>query len=437
VTNCTTKTIEFSPIKSKKVTADFAGGDITSDAGVLLLREIDKKLGFTESLSGVIPDLRDASYCDHSILTMLRQRIYGLALGYEDLNDHDYLRKDIAFQTAVGKEEALASKPTLSRFENSVDRSVIVAMNKLLLETFIKTHQSPPKELILDFDATDDLIHGHQEFRHYHGYYREYCYMPLYIFCGEHLITSFLRPSNIDGAKHSWAVLALLVKRLRKEWPEVKIIFRGDCGFNRHQIFDWSEKHNVYYVVGQPSNNILQNRVTDLKIAVAEDYNISNEKQRTFAEFNYAAKTWKKERRIIVKAEHNYLGDNTRFIVTNLSEEAQVLYDDIYCARGNMENMIKQQQLDLFADRTSCHKWFANQFRLLLSGCAYTLILALKNAALRATDLANAYCGNIRLKLFKIGAVIISNTRRIKFMLASHFPYQDLFRQISAKLCSG
>ena len=437
MTNCTAKQIEFSPLKQKKITANFAGGYITSDAGVILLREIDKKLKFTENLSKLMPDQRDQSYCDHSILTMLRQRIYGLALGYEDLNDHDYLRKDIAMQTAVEQEGLLASKSTLSRFENSIDRKVIIEINKLLVETFIKSFTKPPKQLILDFDTTDDLIYGHQEFRHYHGYYREYCYTPLYVFCDKHLLTCFLRPSNLDGATHTWAILALLVKRLRETWPKVKIIFRADCGFCRHRIFNWCEKHDVYYIVGQPGNNVLQTKISNLKNKVAKKYNKSMEKQRMFTEFYYAAATWKRERRIIAKIEHNNLGENTRFIVTNLPNVKHEVYEDIYCARGNMENRIKQQQLDLFADRTSCHKWWPNQFRLLLSGCAYTLIIALQEITLKATELVTAQCHSIRLKLFKIGAVIIYNTRRIKFMLPSAFAYQDLFIKIGTKLCPG
>jgi hypothetical protein len=382
MTNCNLKAIHFSPFKGKKIVVNFDGGDITSDGGLLLLRETDKKLGLTKELSKILPDSRHQSYCNHGILEMLRQRIYGLALGYEDINDHDSLRKDIMLQTAVGYAKELASKSTLSRFENSINREVIVAMNKLLVEIFIASFSKPPKELILDFDTTDDIIHGHQEFRHYHGYYREYCYLPLYVFCKEHLLASFLRPSNVDAATHAWAILALLVKRLRQEWPGVKIIFRADCGFCRYRIFKWCEKNNVDYIVGLPGNNKLQILAKDIKEQVINNYNETGEIQRQFSEFHYAAGTWSKERRVIVKAEHTMLGENTRFIVTNLDGDTQKLYDNVYCARGDMENRIKQQQLDLFSDRTSCHRWWANQFRLMLSGYAYVLFTAMKNLAL-------------------------------------------------------
>jgi len=435
MTNCNSKAIRFSPLKGKKVAANFAGGEITSNAGGLLLREIDKKLGLTKELSKLLPDSRHQSYCEHSIESMLRQRIYGMAMGYEDVNDHDYLRKDIAMQTYVESEKDLAGRSTLSRFENSIGRETIVEMNKQLVEIFIKSFKKPPKELILDFDATDDKIYGNQEFRHYHGYYREHCYLPLYVFCEEHLLASFLRPANVDGAKHSWAVLSLLVKRLRREWPEVKIIFRADCGFCRHKIFNWCEKHNVNYIVGLPGNNILQNISCEIRQQVADQFTIDQQKQREFSEFYYAASTWKNKRRVIVKAEYNALGANTRYIVTNLTEDAKDLYDDMYCARGDMENRIKEQQLDLFADRTSCHKWWANQFRLMLSGFAYTLLMALKNTALKATEFTKAQCSTIRLKLLKIGAVVIRNTRRIKFLASSSYPYQDLFIKITQKLC--
>lgn len=436
MTNYNPKPIHFSPFRGKKIAVNFDGGDITSDGGLLLLRETDKKLGLTKELSKILPDSRHQSYCDHSILEMLRQRIYGLALGYEDINDHDFLRKDIMLQTAVGYDKELASKSTLSRFENSIDREVIVAMNKLLVEIFIASFSKPPKELILDFDATDDVIHGHQEFRHYHGYYREYCYLPLYVFCKEHLLASFLRPSNVDAATHAWAILALLVKRLRQEWPGVKIIFRADCGFCRYRIFNWCEKNNVNYIVGLPGNNKLQILAKDIKEQVINNYNEMGEKQRQFSEFHYAAGTWSKERRVIVKAEHTMLGENTRFIVTNLDGDTQKLYDKLYCARGNMENCIKQQ-LDLFSDRTSCHRWWANQFRLMLSGYAYVLFTAMKNLALKGTELAKAQCHTIRLKILKIGAVVIRNTRKVKLLLSSSYPYQDLFQQIANKLCPG
>lgn len=433
--NCNTKNISFSPRKGRKIEINFEGGDITSDAGILLLQELDKKLGFTTSLSKQINDPRDKRYIDHTVEEMLRQRIYGLALGYEDLNDHNDLRKDIALQTAVGKDVALASAPTLSRFENSATRELAVEINKNFVESFIASYKKAPKELILDFDPTDDLVHGHQENRYYNGYYKSYCYLPLYVFCEDHLLVSYLRPCNIDGAKHAWAILSLLVKRLRQEWPEVKIIFRGDGGFCRDRMLRWCDKHAIGYITGIAGNSRLQKASKNIQTQAVEQFEQTQEKQKLFDELSYAAKSWNKERKIIVKAEYSVRGANTRFIVTNLSGTPQKLYENGYCGRGDMENRIKEQQLDLFADRTSCHDWWANNFRLLLSGCAYVLMSALRRMILKGTELAKAQCGTIRLKLFKIGAVIIRNTRTIKFLLSSAYPYKDLFMKIAARLC--
>ncbi len=435
MTNCTIENIYFSPSKRRKIEVNFKGGDVTSDAGILLLRQMDKKLGFTNALAKHVPDERDQSYTDHSVESMLMQRIYGLASGYEDLNDHHTLRKDIGFQTAVGCDTDLASVSTLSRFENTATRSLAVDITKQCVETFIDSYGAKtPTELILDFDPTDDKIHGNQEKKHYHGYYNSYCYLPLYVFCEDQLLVSYLRPCNIDGAKHAWAILALLVKRFRQQWPEVKIIFRADGGFCRDRIFRWCDNYNVGYITGMGSNNRLLTASADLRTKAAEEFEQTQEKQKLFGEFKYAAKTWKYERRIVVKAEHTNKGANPRFIVTNLSGNSQKLYEKTYCGRGNMENRIKEQQLDLFADRTSCHAWWPNQFRLLLSGCAYILISALRRTVLKGTELAKAQCGTLRLKLFKIGAVIIRNTRKVKFFLSSAYPYQKLFINIARKL---
>jgi hypothetical protein len=270
-------------------------------------------------------------------------------------------------------------------------------------------------------------VHGEQEGRFFHGYYREYCFLPLYVFCKDQLLVSYLRPSNQDAAKHTWAILALLVKRLRKEWPGVKIIFRGDSGFCRHRMFSWCERHDVKYIVGIGKNNNLLKITQELQTQAEQNYQAFQEKQRLFSEVNYAAGSWRISRRVLVKAEYTSQGANPRFVVTNLTGHPQFLYDEIYCARGEMENRIKEQQLDLFADRTSCHDWWANQFRLLLSSSAYILISGIRRLALSSTELSRAQCGTIRLKLFKIGAVIIRNTRRIKFLLSSSYPYQDLF----------
>jgi len=434
MTNCTTKNIYFSPSKRRKIEVNFKGGDVTSDAGILLLREVDQKLGFTKALANHIEDERDQRYVDHSVESMLAQRIYGLALGYEDLNDHATLRKDIGFQTAVGCDAALASAPTLSRLENKANRALAVDITRQGIEAFIDSFSKPPTELILDFDPTDDKIHGNQEKKHYHGYYNSYCYLPLYVFCEDQLLVSYLRPCNIDGAKHAWAILSLLVKRFRQRWPGVKIIFRGDGGFCRDRMLRWCDKHEVGYVTGMSSNNRLLTASADLRTKAAKEFEQTQEKQKLFGEFQYAAKTWEANRRIIVKAEHTDKGPNPRFIVTNLSSDPQELYEQTYCGRGDMENRIKEQQLDLFADRTSCHAWWPNQFRLLLSGCAYMLISALRRTILKGTELAKAQCGTIRLKLFKIGAVVLRNTRKVKFFLSSAYPFQSLFTNIAQKL---
>ena len=356
-------------------------------------------------------------------------------MGYEDGNDHITLRKDPGFQTAINCDYDLASASTLSRFENSVSRKTIVEINKTFVETFIASFKKEPKELILDFDPTDDPIHGHQENRHYNGYYESYCYLPLYVFCGEQLLVSYLRPCNIDGAKHAWAILSLLVKRFRQKWPNVKIIFRGDSGFCRHKMLEWCDKNNVGYIVGIAKNNRLLKLSATLRTEASVLCEQTEKKQRLFREFQYAAKSWKHRKRIIIKAEHTLFGANPRFIVTNLEGDPQKIYEEIYCARGDMENRIKEQQLDLFAGRTSCHEWWANNFRLLLSSCAYVLMSGIRRIALKGTSLSKAQCGTIRLKLLKIGAIIIRNTRRIKFLLSSSYPYQDLFCKIHHKLC--
>ncbi len=293
-------------------------GEVTSDAGVLLLREVDRKLGLTKEFSKHLADPRNPLFVEHTTLQMLRQRVYGLCLGYEDLNDQQTLRNDTAIQSAVEKDSQLASPPTLCRFENRGDRMAAIAFHKILVDQFISSHKSAPTELILDFDATDDRVHGNQVGRFFHGYYEDYCFLPLYVTCGDQLLASYLRPSNIDGAKHAWAIAALLVKRLRKEWPDVKIIFRGDSGFCRHQMLTWFESNNVKYIVGIPSNAVIKRQTNDLILKAEEEFKKTNLKQKIFSETNYAAKTWNADRRVIVKAEHTDLGANTRYVVTNL-----------------------------------------------------------------------------------------------------------------------
>jgi hypothetical protein len=416
------------------VEASFRGGDITSDGGVLLLQQADRRLGLTEAIARVLRDPRRRASCDHDLVSLLRQRVYGLALGYEDLNDHATLRRDLAIQTAVGRDTDLASAATLCRWENRADRQAAWQMHEVLVDRFIASFRRPPRKLILDFDATDDPVHGKQEGRFFHGYYDHYCFLPLYVFCRDQLLVSYLRPSKIDAAKHAWAILALLVKRLRQAWPQVKIIFRGDSGFCRWRMLSWCERHGVGYIVGLAKNARLNALTATLQREAADCCAATGTNVRWFTDLRYAAASWNRKRRVIAKLEHSAKGGNPRYVVTNLEGDGQHLYEQLYCARGEMENRIKEQQLDLFADRTSCHHWWPNQFRLLLSSLAYTLLEAIRRLALQGTELARAYVGTIRLKLLKIGAVILRNTRRIRFLLASACPYQKLFFHVAARL---
>ena len=437
MTNCTQITLEFPAVKRRKVEGAFSGGDISSDGGLLLLRQIDSRLGLLKAANAVIPDPRDARYVQHEQLTLLRQRVYALCQGYEDLNDHDQLRKDPAFQTAVEQAQVLGSSPTLCRLENRADRKSAMALHQVLLDQFIASFDTPPEELILDFDATDDRVHGLQEGRFFHGYYDHYCFLPLYVFCGDQLLVSYLRPSRIDGAKHAWAILALLVKRLRQVWPDVRIILRADSGFCRHRMLRWCERQGVGYIVGLARNSRLQAMIESEFKKLDKQFEELNAKQRQFLDLRYGAHSWKRQRAVIAKLEITELGRNPRFIVTNLNGDAQALYDEVYCARGEMENRIKEQQLGLFADRTSAHYWWANQFRLLLSSLAYVLMESIRRLALTGTELARAQVGTIRLKLLKVGAIILRNTRRIRFLLSSAYPYQKLFQTVAARLAPG
>ena len=436
MTDCTQGSFGFPACRKRSVEVDFSGGAVSSNGGVLLLRAADRRLGLSAAAAGVLRDPRAPGRCRHSALAQLRQRLYGLALGYEDLNDHDELRHDLALQTAVDRVAALASAPTLCRFEHWANRATAVALNRVLIEQFIAPFAAPPAEIVLDFDATDVPVHGRQEGRFFHGYYDHHCFLPLYVFCGEQLLVAYLRPSKIDAAKHSWAILALLVKRLRQAWPAVRLTLRGDSGFCRPRLLAWCERHAVGYIVGLAKNPRLaalaEPWLVDAKAGFAE----TGDKQRRFGEFHYAAKTWTVERRVITRIEHDRLGANPRYVVTNLPGAPEALYKELYCARGDMENRIKEQ-FELFADRTSCHKWWPNQFRLLLAGLAYSLLTAVRRLGLRGTELARAQAGTIRLKLLKIGAVIWRNTRRIRFCLSSACPDKHLFMAVAQRLTAG
>ena len=435
--NCTPTTMEFSPLNRKKIEASFTGGSIGSDGGILLLRELDKRLGLTKKISRQIKDTRHPSYIQHSIETLLKQRVYAIACGYEDVNDHDQLRQDHCFQLGVGREMNLASSATLSRFENAIDRKSLVAISQEMVEHFIRQHNTPPKEISLDFDPTDHTIYGHQADRHYHGYYKDYCYLPLHVFCKEHLLVSLLRPSNLDASRYAGAILKLLVKRFRQVWPNVKILFRGDSAFTRKFIFSWCERHQVDYISGMAGNQCLQRLAKPWVDKAEKAYKSTDQKQRLFGELLYAAGSWSRQRRVIVKAEHHEKGDNLRFVVTSLPHDPNTVYSDYYCPRGNMENGIKQLKLDFYSDRNSCQAFLANQCRLLLSSLAYILLTELKSVNGKVTTLTKAYGRTVRLKLLKIGVVILKNTRHIRFLLASHHPYQNDFRRIATSLNSS
>ena len=437
MTECTQETFDFPPCKRRRVQASFDGGAVTSDGGVMLLRQADRVMGLTEAVGRALVDPRRRASCEHDLLSLVRQRIYGLALGYEDLNDHQSLRTDEALQTAVERDTVLASASTLCRFEGRADRATAWALHEVLIEQFITSFKHRPKKLVLDFDATDDAVHGKQEGRFFHGYYDHYCFLPLYVFCRDQLLVSYLRPSKIDGAKHAWAILSLLVKRLRQAWPKVRIVLRADSGFCRWRMLRWCERHNVDYIVGIAKNARLDRLSAPLHGEAAAAFEAKGTKVRRFTDFPYAANSWDRARRIIARIEHGDKGANPRYVVTNVAGEAKRLYDKLYCARGDMENRIKEQQLDMFADRTSCHRWWPNQLRLLLSSLAYTLLEGLQRLALHGTSLARAYVGTVRLKLLKIGAVIVRNTRRVRLLLSSHYPHQELFAIVFARLVPG
>lgn len=439
MTECNREPLLFSSLNRQQIVADFDGGHLTSDGGGLLLREADRALHLTQRLADCLTDPRDPAKVIHDQRTMLAQRIQGIALGYEDLNDHDTLREDPLMAVLADKtpdpEDPLASAPTLCRFENRIDRKALAQMAEVFVETFIASHRCPPKQLVLDFDATDDRVHGGQEGRFFHGYYDGYCFLPLYVFCEDQLLVAYLRPSNIDASKHTRAILKLLVRRLRQAWPKVRIIVRGDSGFCRWRTMRWCEKHDVYYVFGLARNKVLSRMAEPFMNRAERAFEQTGRKQRRFHEVRYAAKTWDRKRRVIVKAERLPQGPNTRFVVTNLPgrRPAQV-YDGLYTARGDMENRIKEQQLHLFADRTSCHAFLANQFRLLLASAAYVLVDHLRRTTLKGTELACAQVATIRLKLFKVAARVRTSVRRVVFHFSSSYPYQRLLRQIVARL---
>jgi Transposase DDE domain group 1 len=438
MTQCNRQPLLFSNIGRKKIVGDFNGGDITSDGGLPLLREVDRKIGLIDAINKAVDDPRCPSLTEHEQRTILTQRILAIAAGYEDLNDHQTLRDDTILKALTDRKlkrnqkegDPLASPSTLCRLENRVTRRDLARMANVLVEQFVASHDSPPEELVLDFDATDDLVHGNQEKRFFQGYYDHYCFLPLYVFCGEQLLVAYLRPANIDAAKHSLAILKLLVDRFRKVWPNVRIIFRGDSGFCRWKLHRWCDKNDVGYITGLAKNNRVKRLARRTMITARWQFRRTGLKQRLFEEFEYAAKTWDCPRRVIAKAEHSEYGENPRFVVTNLPGDPRELYEQVYCQRGEMENRIKEQQLGLFADRTSCHDFLSNQFRVLLSAAAYVLMETLRRVGLAGTDMARAQVGTIRLKLLKIGGRIVQSARRMVVHLSSGYPMQAVFRTV-------
>ena len=452
MTECNQSGFEFEASGRRKIVASFDGGTISSDGGAFLLRQTDKRLNLLPRLAECFLDGRNQEQVEHSVLEMLSQRIYGLALGYEDINDHEQLRKDPVFGILAGRnelEEPLAGKSTLNRMElgkGTKDRYKKItfwkeAIDELLVKVFLESHEQAPEQIILDVDTTDLPLHGQQEGRFFHGYYDSYCYLPLYIFCGEHVLSARLREANHDAAFGSLAEIRRIVAQIRVAWPEVKIILRGDSGFCRNELMSWCENNAVDFVFGLARNQRLRKIIGAQMHAATQQWNQTRKPARVFSEFPYKTKKrkkggWERERRVAAKAEHIDGKENPRFVVTSLTSEqwaAQALYEDLYCARGDMENRIKEQ-FSLFADRVSAETMRANQMRLYLSAMAYVLIDGLRRLGLKATELAQAQVSTIRTKLLKIGAQIRVTVRRVWVSMASSYPWQDLYRQVWANL---
>jgi hypothetical protein len=453
-TECSQFVFGFHPLKRREIRAQFDGGAISSDGGGLLLREVEKRIRILHQFAACFSDYRNAELIEHTVEEMVAQRVYGLALGYEDLNDHEELRSDPLLAVLVEKadpsNQVLAGKSTLNRLELTKEtasrkeryKKIVLdhgAVDRLLVEVFLEAHQEAPQEIILDLDATDDPLHGKQEGRFFHGYYGHYCYLPLYIFCGEFLLCARLRPSNIDASAGSVRELQRIVAQIRAVWSQVRIVVRGDSGFCREELMAWCAAEGVDYLLGLAKNERLKAEIVkELEEAKAQ-YQETGRAARRFQEFVYQTReSWSRARRVVAKAEHLEKGENPRFVVTSLSREAwpaQALYEEHYCARGDMENRIKEQ-LMLFSDRTSTHYLRSNQLRLYFSSVAYVLLQMLRRLGLQGTELAKAQCSSIRLKVLKIGALIRITVRKVWVSLADGYPYVTLFRQVYEKLCA-
>ena len=424
--------LRFESLFSKEVIADFAGGRITSDAGGLVLRELDQRYRLAENAARCLHDPRDGHKVKHDLLTLVRQRLFAIAQGYEDNNDAATLAKDPAFKIMAGKapesDGDLASQPTLSRFENRVTAKDLRRLSDRLLDLYLKTHPGPRKVIVLDMDATDDPTHGKQQLSFFHGYYEEHMYHPLLVFDGRDgfPLAAVLRPGNTHSSRGALAVLKRLIQKLRQAYPKALILFRADAGFAVPALYSYLEDQpETRYVIGFITNNRLLAETAPLLSKAQRQYQETGEKQRLFTSFSYQAESWDQPRRIIAKVEYTHLGANQRFVVTNLSRNPQFVYDDIYVLRGDVENRIKELKLEIKADRLSCHRFLANQFRLLLHTAAYCLFWLLRHH-LQGTELATAQVNTLRLKLLKIGARIRETSRRIWVHLASGYPYRDL-----------
>ncbi|MEQ8689446.1 MAG: IS1380 family transposase [Pseudomonadales bacterium] len=462
-TECIPEQLEFHALSKRDVVGRFDGGHITSDGGGLLLREVDLRLGLMDRLAGCFSDHRNPNSIEHSVAALVAQRVYALALGYEDLNDHDHLRADSLLALLVGKHDLtgehrgrvrdqgcpLAASSTLNRLELSTPESAADdrykkiaadpdALDRLLVDLFIESYEKPPREIWLDLDATDDPLHGHQEGRFFHGYYYHYCYLPLYIFSGEHLLCARLRSSNQDGAAGSVEELQRIINQIRASWPKTRIIIRGDSGFCRDAIMSWCEDNHVGYVLGLARNKRLHRALGREMAEAHAEHEMSGKSARRFRDFRYRTrKSWSTERRVVGKAEVLPGKANPRFVVTNLPVSragAKRLYEKLYCVRGEMENRIKEQQLGLFGDRTSTATLRANQLRLYFSSFAYALMQGLRRLGLKDTQHAKAQCTTIRLKLLKIGARIRITVRKVWLSFSQGYPYARDFEQILANL---
>jgi hypothetical protein len=445
------------------VVADFSGGRITSDAGSLFLREVEMGTGILQKFAECFVDYRHPLLVEHSVSELVAQRVYAIALGYEDINDHDELRRDALLATLVGKADPtgadrvrerdrgcpLAGKSTLNRLElapagvESTHRYHKIvcqpeAVDRFFIDAFLDAYPKSQKRVVLDFDATDDPLHGEQEDRFFHGYYGCYCYLPLYVFCNEHLLCARLRPSNMDAAKGSLEELKRIVGQIRDRWPDVQIIIRGDSGFARDYLMTWCENNGVDYIFGFSRNSRIVRKILKQLKKAKKQFWKTGKAARYYRDFRYRTlDSWSRTRRVVGKAEQLSKGENPRFVVTSLSKEefvAQELYEDLYCARGDMENRIKEQQLGLFADRTSSKIFSANQLRLWFSSVAYVLLSELRRVGLKGTELARAQCSTIRTKLLKVGAHVSLSVRRIWLRCASGYPYQRIFAKILANL---